>query len=166
MGHNTFKMARDLFDAALWGYPGGGQEGRKRAQGLSCPLLISPFRCATMTAAQEKQEGTTMEKTKANIVACAGAGGNLPQNYPLLDGIVAKGCPYGLTWSVRIDRYHGVIYIADCLSSIQGVTEAEMLPPSQAVAIARQYLRRYLIWGGMHPTGKLQKLRLRCGKTQ
>lgn len=65
VGHNTFKMARDLFDAALWGYPGGGQGGRKKAQGLSCPLLISPFRCATMTAAQEKQEGTTMEKTKA-----------------------------------------------------------------------------------------------------
>jgi hypothetical protein len=32
----------------------------------------------------------------AVIVSCAGAGGNLPQSYPLLDRMVEKGCPLAL----------------------------------------------------------------------
>jgi len=54
--------------------------------------------------------------------------------------------PNGMTYSIAIDRFTGIIYRASCLLTIEGLTADRMLYPEQAIKLARQYLQEYYIW--------------------
>lgn len=54
--------------------------------------------------------------------------------------------PNGMTYSIAIDRFTGIIYRASHLVTIEGLTADRMLPPERALRLARQYLQRYYIW--------------------
>jgi hypothetical protein len=55
--------------------------------------------------------------------------------------------PNNMVYYVDIDRYTGFIYGAGNIIQIPNLTRDKMLPPDQAVALARKYLQRYFIWG-------------------
>jgi len=54
--------------------------------------------------------------------------------------------PNNMVYYVDIDRYTGFIYNAGNLIQIPNLTIDRMLPPDQAIVLARQYLQRYFIW--------------------
>ena len=54
--------------------------------------------------------------------------------------------PDGMTYSIAIDRFTGIIYRVSHLVIIEGLTPDRMLPPEQAIKLARQYLQKYYIW--------------------
>jgi len=54
--------------------------------------------------------------------------------------------PNGITYSISIDRFTGMIYKFGHLVTIEGLTIDRMLQPNQAIALARQYLQKYYIW--------------------
>ncbi len=54
--------------------------------------------------------------------------------------------PNGITYTVSIDRFTGIIYSAGYLVYADGLTIDQMLSPDRAIALARQYLQRYYIW--------------------
>lgn len=56
--------------------------------------------------------------------------------------------PNGITYTVSIDRFTGIIYRAAYLVYAEGLTIDQMLSPDRAIALARQYLQRYYIWAG------------------
>ena len=55
--------------------------------------------------------------------------------------------PNNMVYYVSIDRYTGFIYNAGNIIQIPNLTRDRMLSPEQALALARNYLQRYFIWG-------------------
>jgi len=101
IGHSAYTTRNGipylLFGQAIWGTDGF-------ILGSEPPLMAyNPFyggiewtpRCPYY-AVGNLPVGDLSHLRLAVIVSCAGAGGNFPQSYPLLDRMVEKGCPLAL----------------------------------------------------------------------
>jgi hypothetical protein len=62
--------------------------------------------------------------------------------------------PNNMVYYVDIDRYTGFIYGAGNIIQIPHLPRDTMLPPDQAVALARKYLQRYFIQARIRLIGR------------
>lgn len=101
IGHSTFTRRNGipylLFGMAIWGTDGFILSSTPPLTAYNNYYgVVSWTPSLPWYAISNLPNGDLSQLQLVVIVACQGTGGNLPQSYPLLDQIVAKGCPLAL----------------------------------------------------------------------